>query len=105
MVATNGSATYVMFLYRDIQWDSNRTSIGFNAGDGIRGFNLNNSFDDTFNLTVDLQRESNVAPEFPGVFMFRVDQEMVIQASGKVCYYCLHLYCIFRPLNSHDLVV
>ena len=73
VVATDGSATYVMFLYQHIQWATRNTSIGFNAGDGIRGYNLDISFE---NL-LDLESRSNIGPDYPGVFLFRVDQNAV----------------------------
>ena len=63
-----------MFLYEDIQWATTNTSIGFNAGDGIRGYNLNISSEDL----LDLESRSNVGPDYPGVFLFRVDQDTVI---------------------------
>ena len=73
VLATDGDATYVMFLYRDIQWSSGATSVGFNAGDGIRGFNLLES-SITEGSILDLTRKSNVGPDYPGVYIFRVDQ-------------------------------
>ena len=79
VLATDGDATYVMFLYRDIQWSSGATSVGFNAGDGIRGFNLPESLstEGILNLT----RTSNVGPDYPGVYFFRVDLETVVEPS------------------------
>ena len=73
VVATDGSATYVMFLYEDIQWATTNTSIGFNAGDGVRGYNLNVSSEDL----LDLESKSNIGPDFPGVFLFRVNQDAI----------------------------
>ena len=75
VVATDGSATYVMFLYEDIQWATVNTSIGFNAGDGIHGYNLNISLE--LEDLLDLESRSNVGPDYPGVFLFRVDQNAV----------------------------
>ena len=72
VVATDGSATYVMFLYEDIQWATRNTTIGFNAGDGIRGYNLNISLE--LEDLLDLESRSNVGPDYPGMFLFRVDQ-------------------------------
>jgi len=75
VVASDGLSTYALFLYRDIQWGDNRTSIGFNAGDGLRGFN----FFDPFNPVVPgvnyLVKKSNVG--VPGMYIFKVDEEFI----------------------------
>ena len=79
VIATDGSATYVLFLYRDIQWSSGRTTIGFNAGDRVRFFNLPDAtlvFDAVFNL------DNRTNSGRPGVFMFRVDQDTILQPEG-----------------------
>ena len=78
VVATDGSATYVMFIYVEIQWATNKTSIGFNAGDGIRGFNFGISFE---NL-LDVANRSNIGPEYPGMFLFRVDLNAITTTTG-----------------------
>ena len=67
VLATDGTATYVMFLYEDIQWGAFRTTIGFNAGDSLQFFNLPEA-SDVFSLV----NYSNI--EIPGTFIFRVDQ-------------------------------
>ena len=77
VLATDGSATYVMFLYREILWGTGATSAGFNAGDGIRGFNLPEF--STAEGTLNLETTSNVAPECAGVYFFRVDQNFTIE--------------------------
>ena len=83
VLATDGSSAYALFLYQDIQWNSNRqVTIGFNFGDFIRGFNLvspemtNNQF-----VLLDIENASNV--NIPGAFYFRVDMDNVTQPSGK----------------------
>ena len=76
VVATDGSATYVMFLYEDMQWATVNTTIGFNAGDGIRSNNLNISVE--LEDLLDLESRSNVGPDYPGMFLFRVDQSTII---------------------------
>ena len=73
MIATDGIATYVLFLYGDIQWGgAGRTvTIGFNAGDGMRFFNLPEA-----SSSIALQNlpfSSNVG--MPGTYIFRVDQD------------------------------
>ena len=81
VIATDGSQTYVLFLYRDIQWGRGATSIGFNAGDGVRGFNLFESFSNDESV-LNLESTSNV--ELPGVYMFRVDQVLpLVDMSGN----------------------
>ena len=75
MLATDGMATYVLFLYRDILVTGFKTTIGFNAGDGLQFFNLPQA-SDVFSL-VD---HSNIG--IPGTFIFRVDQNQAPQA-GK----------------------
>jgi len=64
-----------MFLYRDIQWGDSGTSIGFNAGDGVRGFNLD------FSSVFELVSSSNVG--IPGTFIFRVDQNSILPPKGN----------------------
>lgn len=79
VIATNGSATFVLFLYRDIQW-SGGTIIGFNAGDQERFFSLPDAtliIDAVFNL----ESRSNVG--MPGTFYFRVDQDSIIEPAGS----------------------
>ena len=86
MIATDGNSTYVLFLYRDIQWGDAGTSVGFNAGDGVRGFNVPEAFGD-FDI-LSLESTSNVGLEYPGVHMYRVDQSGVIQPiAGKYSLY------------------
>ena len=92
VLATDGNATYVMFLYRDIQWGDGETGVGFNAGDGIRGFNLPET--NTTEGILNLAKRSNVCPDYPGVYFFRVDQSDITQPLGShsinstpACYY------------------
>ena len=69
MLATDGTETYVIFLYGDIQWSprSVPVTIGLNAGDGLRSFSLPEA-SDVFGLV----NSTNVG--IPGTFIFRVDQ-------------------------------
>jgi hypothetical protein len=80
VIATDGSLTFVLFLYQDIQW-SIASSIGFNSGDPNRFYNLPES--QLRNLVLDLEMFSNIGR--PGIFAFRVDQEDIIlpSTSGK----------------------
>lgn len=74
MIATNGFMTYVLYLYEDINWGDGDTSIGFNAGDGTRAFNLPEAANTQSILN--LESTSNVG--IPGAYYFRVDQDSVI---------------------------
>ena len=77
VLATDGSSTYVLFLYEDIQWGDTSTSIGFNAGDNLRFFNL-----DTSTIPggiLNIENSSNVG--VPGRYIFRVDQNSRLSSS------------------------
>lgn len=78
MIATDGNQTYVLYLYQDIQWGNERTTVGFNSGDPTRFYNLPESlFGD---LVLNLESLSNIGR--PGIFAFRVDQEEIILPEG-----------------------
>ena len=83
MLATDGEETYVLFLYRDMQWGDIDSIAGFNAGDGTRGLMLPGN-------VRTLERRSNVGPDFPGVWMFRVDQQLVQRpGEGRIQQYSI----------------
>ena len=69
-MATNGSKTFVMFLYQDIQWTSD-TAIGFNGGDEVYYFIVPESR--TADGVLNLNNTSNVG--IPGMYIYRVDQD------------------------------
>lgn len=72
-----------MFCYEDIQWGDDETSVGFNAGDGVLGFNLLNP--STTDGILNLEQTSNVGPDNPGLYLFRVDQiEIIEPEQGKI---------------------
>ena len=73
-LTTDGNATFVLFLYGDIQWTSGFTNIGFNSRSSDSFYNLPDS-------AIDLETLSNIGS--PGVFVFRVDQE-TIQLPGML---------------------
>ena len=79
MLATDGTVTYVMFHYGDIQWSRDPTTIGFTAGEGRPSFNLPQSFTDQ--TLEDLGSNSNVGT--PGAYYFRLDQDTVILPSSN----------------------
>ena len=75
-MATDGEKSFVFFTYTDIQWGE--ATIGFDAGDGMRGFTLPGS------LTTDIQDVedgSNVGVE--GVYAFRVDLSEIVGPGGE----------------------
>ena len=39
-VASDGSITYVIFIYGDIQWGTRLATVGFNGGSRLRSYNL-----------------------------------------------------------------
>ena len=70
VIATDGSRTYVGFIYGDIQWGSSTVTIGFNAGDQSRSYTLPESFSDQ--AVLNLENTSNIGRQ--GIYIFRVDQ-------------------------------
>ena len=71
-----------------MQWGGDTSTIGFNAGDGIRHFTLSDRFTST-ESTLDLETSSNVG--IPGVYIFRVDQEEIMVPRG-ILNTCRNLY-------------
>ena len=96
VIATDGSETYVLFLYRDVQRSRARTNIGFNAGDGIRGFNLPRPFGRSDYQ--DITNSSNVG--IPGSYYFRVDQDILRQPQGMVITRCRLALKLMRSFHS-----
>ena len=79
VLATDGSSTYVMFLYGEMGWETEPT-IGFNAGDSTNGYSLPQSaYGDSVS---NLMASSNFGQ--PGTFLFRVDQNDTV---GKLIAY------------------
>ena len=84
VIATDGEQTYVLLLYRDIQWERNFNdrvaNVGFSVTDSARqyGFNLFDFI--AAGSPIDLPNLSNVG--IPGVFHFRVDQDAVMLPQG-----------------------
>ena len=82
-MGTDGVRSFVVYLYADgeIQWtvskDANSlpAQVGFNAGDGIRFFAVPESRKPEI---INIDTTSNV--DIPGVWMFRVDQEDIMNA-------------------------
>ena len=76
VLATDGTKSFVLFIYGDITWG--KAGIGFDAGDGVRSYMLPGSLDES---TQEVEESSNVGVE--GVYMYRVDQKEVIDPGGR----------------------
>ncbi len=73
-MATDDQASYVTFLYNDIQWtDLGHALAGINGGDGNRALTIRNSLSDAI---TNLVTTSNV--RMPGVWMYKVDSSAII---------------------------
>ena len=77
VLATDGSVSFVFYIYIDIQWGG-PTQLGFNAGDGINSFTLSEAFN-TF-AVLNLESTSNVG--IPGCYIFRVDTQQILRPGG-----------------------
>ena len=83
VMGTDGTRSFVTYLYADgeIQWavsEDHRSlpaQVGFNAGDGIRFFAVPESRSPGI---INIDTTSNV--DVPGVWVFRVDQEGIMNA-------------------------
>jgi len=76
VLATDSQASFVFFIYSDIQWGT--ANIGFNAGDGVRLFMVPGALTPQ---TRNIENGSNV--NIPGTYIYRVDQHVVFGPSGK----------------------
>ena len=77
VIATDGQSSFITFRYSDIQWG--QAQIGFNAGDGVCAVSLSGSLS---TATTNIETMSNVDPEQPGLYMFRVDPPIVLVPNG-----------------------
>ena len=94
MLVTDGSLSFAIFLYGEIQWtagDSEKIHggtpalVGVNAGDDNRQFNVSESLtSDIINITT----TSNIG--VPGVWIFQVNGEEISTApiNGTICLHC-----------------
>ena len=71
MLTTDGVKSFVFFIYADVQWGEG--GIGFNAGDGVRFFELPGSRTPEAR---EVEESSNVGVE--GVYAYRVDETDII---------------------------
>lgn len=67
ILAGDGSLSYVIFIYGDIQWGEG-AQIGFNAGDGTVYFTIPGALS---SATLNISQLSNVGS--PGLFIYKVD--------------------------------
>jgi len=70
VIATNGRASFVFFIYSNIEWGT--ANIGFNAGDNVGSFMVPGALT---SQTRNIENGSNV--DIPGLYVFRVDQRFV----------------------------
>ena len=70
VLATDAIRTYLLFLYAEINWASDMTTIGFSIGDDTNFLKLPESLTGIEGI-LNLATMSNVGK--PGVFVFRVD--------------------------------
>ena len=79
VIATNGTATYALFLYANIQWitdlSGEATKVGFNKGDGIDYFLPPIANPAALPLT------SNVL--VPGLYVYRIDGASIPAGPGN----------------------
>jgi len=71
-MATDGQASFVFFIYSDIQWGI--ANIGFSAGDGVRFFMVPGALT---SQTRNIENGSNV--NVSGLYIYRVDQNTVFE--------------------------
>ena len=76
-MATDGQASFVFFIYSDIQWGI--ANIGFNAGDGVRFFMVPGALTPQ---TRNIENGSNV--NVSGLYIYRVDQNTVFEPGEKL---------------------
>jgi len=78
-MATDGQATFIFFIYSDIEWGI--ANIGFNAGDGVRSFMVPGALT---SQTMNIDMGSNV--NISGLYIYRVDQNVVFEPTGEPIY-------------------
>ena len=79
VLATDGTVSFVFFIYYDIQWAGFLgTQLGFGAGDGIHSLRLS----EAFNTSAVLNLESTSNIDIPGHYLFRVDAMQIVQPKG-----------------------
>ena len=87
VLVTDGSLSFVIFLYGEIQWTAasggRQALVGVNAGDGIQQFSVSESRTvDIINITT----TSNVG--VPGVWIFQLNGDDISMESVNGNLYC-----------------
>ncbi len=83
VLATDGNSSYVLFLYQDIQWGS--ATIGFNAGDGVRGY---------------MAPEALTQNRIEGIRAFKVDGSEVLYFGEDLHIPVLYAFSLFIIVSS-----
>ena len=72
MLVTDGSLSFVIFLYGEIQWavvgQDNPAVVGVNVGDGVRQLNVSESLTPEI---ININTTSNIG--MPGVWVFQIN--------------------------------
>ena len=76
MIATDGEKSFAFFIYTDVQWGE--ATIGFDAGDGMRSFNLLGSPAEDVR---EVEESNNIG--VAGVYAFRVDLPEIVGPGGE----------------------
>ncbi|CAF0974524.1 unnamed protein product [Brachionus calyciflorus] len=75
VLTTNTTQSFTIFNYEKLLWSTYSTQSGFNAGDGIRFFNLPGTFSESVKELVNI---SNIG--VPGKWIFRTDSSEIIDS-------------------------
>ena len=79
VIASDGEAAFVFFIYSNIEWGI--ANIGFNAGDGVRSFMVPGALTAQ---TTNIDMGSNV--NISGLYVYRVDHNEVFEPTGEPTY-------------------
>ena len=100
MIATNGTATYALFLYVDIIWTADIlggvAQVGFNKGDGS-----NYLLPSIANLAA-LSSTSNVV--VPGLYVYRIDGANINAGPGIYNGRCHFERLTFHPFRADSIL-
>jgi hypothetical protein len=104
VLTTDGNNSFTVFQYDKIMFTSTSTSpfttVGFNAGDGIRSYSLPHS--GTPDLTL-LTSESNI--NTPGVWVFQVDTDVIVpQGPTSIASYPVTIF-LTTPQEDNSITI
>ena len=63
-----------------MNWGTGLSTVGFNIGDRVQFLTLSGT--DLDEGVLSLHRRSNVGPDFPGVWVFKVDKPIITKPTG-----------------------